>query len=308
MDYGSLGAADCSISRIGFGCAPMGGYDYGRVNDNDSIAAVHRALDLGINFFDTADVYGLGHSEEILARALAERRQDMIIATKFGVAFDGSGKTWRDTSPSRVRQALEGSLRRMRLETVPLFQLHWPDEKTPLADTMAEMVRCQEEGKIRFIGCCNLTVPEVAEMQRVGRVESIQLPFSLLERRHAPTFVSCAEIFQMSGLAYSSLAHGALSGRTPDPSRFTESDLRSRSADTWQRVLSAAESFTPHLEAIGQRLGRTPGQIAVRWVLDQGGVTGAIVGAKKPWQIEEISGAAGWQLEMDVMRSLEAPS
>jgi aryl-alcohol dehydrogenase-like predicted oxidoreductase len=284
----------------------MGGYDYGRVNDDDSIAAVHRALELGINFFDTADVYGLGHSEEVLARALGERRHEMMIATKFGVAFDESGKTWRDTSPSRVRVALEGSLRRMRLESVPLFQLHWPDGRTHLADTMAELVRCQEEGKIRFIGCCNLTVPEVTEMQLVGRVESIQLPFSLLERRHAPTFASCAEVFQMSGLSYSSLAHGALSGRTPDPARFTESDLRSRSPDTWQQILSAAKAFAPRLNEFGQRIGRTPGQIAVRWVLDKSGITGAIVGAKKPWQIEEISDAVGWQLDIDVRRSLEA--
>ena len=133
MDYATMGSTGLQVSRLGFGCAAMGGYDYGPVDDRDSIESVRRALDLGITFFDTADVYGLGHAEHVLGRALGKNRHDVVVATKFGKAWDAKGRVSRDTSPRRLVRAVEASLQRMDLDCITLYQIHWLDEQTPLA-------------------------------------------------------------------------------------------------------------------------------------------------------------------------------
>ena len=136
MEYKRLGLTDLEISRVGFGCWTMGKSRWGKVYDQDSIASVHEALNQGINFFDTADVYGFGHAEKILCKALGSHRNQVVIATKFGVNWDEKGNTSRDCSPKRVVEALEGSLRRLKLDCIPLYQIHWPDPKTPIWVTM----------------------------------------------------------------------------------------------------------------------------------------------------------------------------
>ena len=157
-----------TVSRLAFGCWAMGGHGYGTVDDAESIAAVKKALELGINFFDTADVYGFGHSERILSEALDSRRHDVVIATKFGVSWDDSGKTRKDCSPKRLVEALEGSLRRLRVECIPLYQIHWHDGITPVPDLMETLLRCREAGKIRYIGCSNFPRRSGAGMLRSG--------------------------------------------------------------------------------------------------------------------------------------------
>ena len=155
MEYVKFGSTPLTISRIGVGCAAIGGYDYGKVDDRESVTAIRKAFDLGITFFDTADVYGFGHAEEILAQALGKHRAEVIVATKFGVSWEGKGRTTRDISAARVVEALEGSLRRLKLECIPLYQIHWHDFRTSLEETMQALKRCQEAGKVRFVGCCN---------------------------------------------------------------------------------------------------------------------------------------------------------
>lgn len=157
MDRVSLGSTDLHVSRVGFGCAVMGGWDYGAADDNESISAVHAALDQGINFFDTADVYGLGHAEEVLGRALRDQGDDVVVATKFGVRWDAQGRTVRDCSPGWVVRALEDSLRRLGRERISLYQIHWPDPTVPIEDTMEALERCRAQGKIQHIGCCNFS-------------------------------------------------------------------------------------------------------------------------------------------------------
>src|SRR5947207_3407434 len=157
MEYRKLAFTDLEVSRVGFGGWAISGHGWGPVDDRESAAAVQRALDLGINLFDTADVYGFGHSEEVLASALGDERRHAVIATKFGVTWDARGRVSRDVSPPRVVAALEASLRRLRLDCIPLYQVHWPDGATPVAATMEALRRCQEAGKVRWIGCCNFS-------------------------------------------------------------------------------------------------------------------------------------------------------
>jgi aryl-alcohol dehydrogenase-like predicted oxidoreductase len=170
------------VSRIGFGCAPMGGYDYGNVREGESIDAVHKALDMGINFFDTADVYGFGRAEEVLGRALGTERNNVIIATKFGLKWDASSRVSRDCSKKRVYQAIEGSLRRLKIEAITLYQIHWPDPETSIEETMEALLLSKEAGKIKHIGCSNFKIDLVQQCQKVGRLEFLQDSYNLVDR------------------------------------------------------------------------------------------------------------------------------
>ena len=145
MEYKLLGNTDLNVSTIAFGGWAIGGHGYGTVDDEISIKSIREALDLGINFFDTADIYGFGHSEKILSKALDAQRKNVIIATKFGVAWDNNGKTYKDCSPKRIVKALEDSLRRLRIDCISLYQIHWLDNKTPIKDTVEALIKCQKQ-------------------------------------------------------------------------------------------------------------------------------------------------------------------
>ena len=175
MEYTTLGQTGFRVSRIAFGCEQLGGYDWGKVNEKEAIAAVNRALDLGVNFFDTADVYGLGRSEENLAKALGSRRHEVIIATKAGVNWEieprgGRARTFLDSSPKRIVEAVECSLRRLKLDSIPLYQVHWPDQAVPVSDTMEALIKCQDQGKIQHIGYANITHTELSDAVEIHRV------------------------------------------------------------------------------------------------------------------------------------------
>lgn len=176
MEYKKLGHSDIEVSRIGFGCWAIGGHGYGKVDDRDSMLAIQKAVDLGINFFDTADVYGFGHFEEILSKALGSKRHDVVIATKFGVNWDNNGKTFLDCSPGRIETAIDASLRRLKLEMIPLYQIHWYDNVTPLEEVLLQLKRCQEIGKIRYIGLSNFPIALLVEFLNTYSIEAIQMP------------------------------------------------------------------------------------------------------------------------------------
>lgn len=305
MEYVRLGLSDIFISRIGFGCAGIGGYDYGKVDDCDSMAAIQKAIDLGINFFDTADVYGLGHAEEVLAKGLGKHRHDVVIATKFGVKWNKQGQTKRDLSPQRVVEALEGSLRRLKVECIPLYQIHWPDWKTPLADTLEALIKCQESGKIRFIGCCNFPASLVQEAQSYCRLESLQVPYSLSERQFEEMIDQCHQEYKMSVLTYNSLAQGLFTGKYGRHSEFKGTDLRRRSALFQGDNLEKNMRVLNNIKNIGRSHGKSPSQVAIRWVLQNSSISCAITGVKKERQIEQNVGAFDWCLSDEEMSYLE---
>lgn len=305
MEYQRLGTTDLVVSRIAFGCWAIGGHGYGRVDDKLSIAAIRTALDAGINFFDTADVYGFGHSEEILAEALGEHRNKLIIATKFGVGWNEKGETYIDCKPQRLVRALEASLLRLKLDCIPLYQIHWPDKSTPLFDTMAALKRCQDEGKIRYISCSNFPLAAIREAMREHRVESLQCLYNLVQRYAEPDMVECATRFQMGTIAYGILARGLLSGKHTVASRFGENDTRGRyelcQPDKIDRVLR----IVAELNHVGLWHGKTSAQVAIRFVLQHPAVTCALVGMKTREQVKENVDTMDWKLDRNEMDLIE---
>jgi aryl-alcohol dehydrogenase-like predicted oxidoreductase len=301
VEYVQLGRSSLNVSRIGFGCEQLGGNDWGHVDEADAIAAVRTALDHGVNFFDTADVYGLGHSEETLSKALGDQRSEVIVATKFGVNWrqDAEGTratTYRDCSPKRVVEALEASLRRLRLDRIPLYQIHWPDPSTALSDTLEALARCQKEGKIRYIGCSNFPEDLLREATQSQQVISLQIPYNLLDRGAEKAILPLCQDRQIGVLAYGPLAQGLLSGKYGPDSKFDTGDRRSRLPTFRREVVDQNLPLIEKLREVAQGYEKTPAQVALRWLLDSDSISCAITGVKEPRQIEENAGALGWSL------------
>ncbi|UMX47645.1 MAG: aldo/keto reductase [Candidatus Nealsonbacteria bacterium DGGOD1a] len=304
MEFVNLGKTNLKISRLGVGTWAIGGFGWGKINDFDSIAALRRAWDLGINFFDTADVYGRGHAEEILARALGENRKNAVIATKFGVRVGPDGKTFKDISPQYAVEALEASLRRLKIECVPLYQIHWPDGATSIGETMAALVKCQEQGKIMHIGYSNFPVGLIERAERVGRGESTQAPYNLIDRGIETELVPFCKERKITLITYGSLAQGLLSGKIAGDFKFGKDDVRGRYSN-WQ-----GEKFQQNLELakragdIGKKYAKTAAQTAIRWVLDRNSNGAALVGITKPEHIVENIGALDWRLPQEDLEFL----
>jgi myo-inositol catabolism protein IolS len=306
MEFKHLGETGDKISVIGFGGWPMGGHGYGKVEASESIAAVHKALDMGINLFDTADVYGFGHSEEVLSKALGDRIQDVVLSTKFGVRWDESGRTYKDCSVGYIRKALEGSLRRLKTDSISLYQLHWHDGVTPLADVFAALVRFQEEGKIRHIGCSNIPSSVFREIAGLGKVVSAQLQFSLGFCKSWNDLAAYQERHGMATLVYGVLMRGLLSGKYGRGASFGERDTRGEDPNFREEIDRNAR-IVEGIKKISSKYRKSPSQVAIRWVLENPIVSCALVGIKSDEQASENAGAVGWHIEKedwDYLRSL----
>jgi myo-inositol catabolism protein IolS len=297
METATVGPTDLRTSRIGFGCWAMGGHGYGHVDDRESIQAVRKALDVGINLFDTADVYGFGHSEEVLAEGLGDQRKNVIIATKFGVCWDEQGETFKDCSPRRVFEAVEGSLRRLQIDCIPLYQIHWHDGKTPLEEVMDALERCREAGKILHVGCCNLSQDLLLTACRNHKLVSYQCLYSLARRENEETIRNAAIEQGIGTLPFGVIGRGVFSGKFAETSRFGEKDTRKEDKDFQGNQLKKNLSIADALEKIGKKYEKTSSQVAIRWVLDNPDVTCALVGMKNEKQVSENFGALGWSLE-----------
>ena len=305
MQYRQLDGTDLRVSEIGFGGWAMGKLFWGEdVVDEDSVAAVRRALDLGINFFDTAAVYGEGHSERVLAQALGTRRRDVVVATKCGRRRDAEGKLFNDSSRAGIRAECEQSLRNLQTDYIDLYQVHWPDEQTPFEDTMAALVELREEGKIRQIGVSNFTIPMMDRMRAAGPLVSLQPPYSLLRRDIEAELLPYCRGHNLAVLCYSPMQRGLLTGKYRPGATFPESDTRSRDpmfqGERLERIVDAVDKMAQ----MAAEHGKTAGQMAIAWVLNQPGVTVALCGAKRPHHIEESAGAAGWVLSAEEERRL----
>jgi aryl-alcohol dehydrogenase-like predicted oxidoreductase len=296
VEYVRLTNTDLVVSRIAFGCEPLGGVDWGRVEAEEVAGAVRTAIGLGINFFDTADIYGLGRSEERLAKTLGEGRKQAVIASKFGIGWvagpgPGRARTFRDASARRVREALEASLRRLQLECIPLYFLHWPDPLTPLEETLAALERERQAGKIRYIGLSNCTAAMVAEAALIAPIAAVQSQYSLISRQAEEDLLPQCRRSAIGVLAYGVLAQGLLTGKIGASARFGPDDRRSRLPNFAPGNLSRHVERQQRRRRLAAANGQTQAQFAVRWVLDQPGVACAIVGAKRPAQIAESAGA-----------------
>lgn len=296
MEYRRLGRTDLTVSRIAFGCWAIGGHGYGKIDDRESVKAIKKALELGINFYDTADVYGFGHSEEILAKALGKNRKKALIATKFGVAWDTSGRTFKDCNPKRINKALEGSLRRLKVDCIPLYQIHWHDGVTPIEAIMEKLIECQRAGKICYIGCSNFPIHLIRRASKISRIDSNQVLYNLADRHTEKDITKYVQELKIGVLAYSVLSRGLLSGKYDKDSQFDSNDTRNKDNNFKGKRLKKYLKIYDTLKDIAKDYNKTPMQVAIRWVLDNPNITSAIVGIKTLNQLEENAGAMGWKL------------
>jgi aryl-alcohol dehydrogenase-like predicted oxidoreductase len=297
VEYQELRGTDLEVSKIGFGCWAIGGYDRDDVNDRDSIASIHKALDLGINFFDTADVYGFGYSEDILSKGLGSLRNKVVIATKFGVSWDENHNTYRDSSGKRAVEAIEESLRRLKIDCIPLYQIHWYDGKTPISETLEALEKCQKAGKIRHIGCSNFPYDLVLEANKTHRLRVIELMYSFAQRDLEADIKRSFEELEMGTIAYGVLGRGLFSGKYDANAKFGRCDSRSRDENFQGEKLQNNLDIVRVLKKVADKYDKTPSQVAIRWVLDNPCLTCALTGARRPEQIVDNAGALGWNLQ-----------
>ncbi len=295
METRTLPGTELALSVIGLGAWAMGGLWWGDdVRDADSVAAVQEALDRGINWVDTAPLYGQGHADAVLREALGERRHQVIVATKVGPRWDGpGGHAVCDLSPAHVRADVEGSLSRLGLDTLPLVQLHWPCEQgTPLAATLETLFALRDEGKLRYVGLCNYGPDEVRAARRLGPVVALQTPLSMVRREYEQGLEgACAET-GMGVLAYEPLARGLLTGKFKAAPRFPDTDLRARDYRFAGIPFQKAARLVEGLGRIAAHFDLPPAALALAWVLRRPGVTAAIAGAKRPAQVAANARAA----------------
>ena len=281
---------DLDLSVIGMGCWAMGGLWWGDdVTDARSAAAVDKALESGINWFDTGPLYGHGRADEVLVKALGARKHDVLIATKVGVRWDGEGQHARsELTRAWIRQDVEASLTRLGLERIDLLQVHWPCElQTPLAESMGELAALRDEGKIRHVGLCNYDVAGLTEARRYVPIVSLQSPYSMLRRELERELLPYCQREHLGVLAYEPLCRGLLTGKFAANKRFPESDLRARD-DRFQgsRFLRAL-TIVSRLELIAKRKKVPIAALALGWAIRQPGMTAVIAGAKGPEQVAE---------------------
>jgi len=293
-----LGTTDMSITRIGFGAWATGGgdwsYGWGPQDDDESIAAMNRALELGVNWIDTAAIYGLGHSEEVVGRVLAGRgaSERPYVFTKCGMVWDESDRMKEPTRtlrPDSIRRECEASLRRLGVERIDLYQFHWPDEhSTPIEDSWRTMVRLVEEGKVSAIGVSNFDYELLEECEAIRHVDSLQPPFSLIRRSTGETEIPWCKAHRTGVICYSPLQSGILTDTfsADRVAKMSAGDWRRRSANFQSPRLEKNLALRDALKPIAKRHDTTVSSIAIAWVNAWPGVTGAIVGARSAAQVD----------------------
>jgi aryl-alcohol dehydrogenase-like predicted oxidoreductase len=289
---------------MGFGCWPMAGDRYGAIEEQDAVAAVRRAFDLGVNCFDTAPAYGGGHSEEMLARALGERRKEVILVTKCGIVpfFPGRTASNRDSSREAIQAEVEASLERLQTDYTDVLLVHWPDSNTPFEVTMQALDEIVQSGKARFVGVSNFTVDQIEECMKVRRVDVVQVGYHIFDRRQeAEMFPYCMEN-GIGVMGYGSLAHGLLSGAFTHDTMFDENDWRAGGVAFGQPIFRG-DNFKVNVdvadrlrEEVAASRGVPLSQLALAWALDNSAVSTALVGARTSAEVEANVGGAEIQL------------
>jgi aryl-alcohol dehydrogenase-like predicted oxidoreductase len=305
MQTRRLGNSDLNITRTGFGAWAIGGggweFGWGNQEDNDSIAAIKRALELGVNWIDTAAVYGTGHSEEVVAKALKDwQGARPYIFTKCSMVWDEQRKVRNEYSADSIRRECEGSLRRLQVSAIDLYQMHWPpaDNGAGLEEAWQTMAALQKEGKVRWIGVSNFNVEQLKRAEKIAPVTSLQPPYSLIRRQIEAEILPYCEKRGIGVISYSPMASGLLTGAMTREraAALPANDFRSRGAEFKEPRLSKNIALVERLRQVGQRLGRSAGEIAIAWVLRHPAITGVIVGARNAKQVEGVIGASDVRL------------
>ncbi|MDZ8236371.1 MAG: aldo/keto reductase [Nostoc sp. ChiQUE01a] len=311
MQTKQLGNSELHITPIGFGAWAIGGGDWafgwGTQDDEESIAAINRALDLGVNWIDTAAIYGLGHSEEIVAQALKGRSNRPYIFTKCSLIWNENGKIGNSLKADSIRQEVEASLRRLNIETIDLYQIHWPNPDPEIEEGWTTLAKLKDEGKVRYIGVSNFNVQQLQRAQNIAPVTSLQPPYSLVKPNVENEILPFCKENNIGVIVYSPMQSGLLTGKmTPERvANFPDDDWRKNSSEFQEPRLSRNLKLVEVLQKIGEQHGRSPGEVAIAWTLNNPAVTAAIVGGRNPQQVEGIIGAGEFRLNQQELDEIE---
>lgn len=312
MDTRQLGHTDMHITRIGFGAWAIGGgdweYAWGPQDDQRSIEAIHRALDLGINWIDTAAVYGLGHSEEVVARALAGMSQRPYVFTKCSLIWDDQRRISSSLKADSVRREIEDSLRRLQVEVIDLYQVHWPDPEDEIEEGWTVLAEAQKAGKLRWIGVSNFNVEQMKRAQAIAPIASNQPPYSLVRPEVGKEILPYCLEQNIGVIVYSPMQSGLLTGTMTREriASFPADDWRRRAEEFQEPQLTRNLALADLLKEIGAGHGRSAGEVAIAWTLLNPAVTGAIVGARSAQQVDGFIHAADFTLTPDDIARIEA--
>lgn len=305
MKYRKLGNSDLEVSAIALGTWVFGGDCWGEADDEKSLNVVAEAIDKGINFIDTAPVYGSGRSEEIIGKAIKGKRDKVIIATKLGLRQEGTSIK-HDLSASFIKEEIENSLRRLGVETIDLYQCHWPDPNTPMDETFKELNALVAEGKVRYIGVSNFTPDQLKEAGQLAEIQSNQMRYSILDRDiENSQFPLCGEK-KMSILSYGSLGGGILTGKYKKPPQLSKGDVRSWFYKFYKEPLwSKVRDLVSVLEGIADARKVPVSQVAINWVLGHGEVASCIAGCRTSLQLDMNVTATDWELSGEELGKIE---
>jgi len=317
LEKRALGQSGLEVTVIGLGCWVMGGWMWGGAEDQESIATVRTAIDNGINFIDTAPIYGKGRSEEIVGKAIAGIRDQVILATKCGLVWPPrTGRTYftdedgdaicRNLEPESIIRECETSLQRLQTDVIDVYQCHWPDAGVPIEDTMSALLKLKDQGKIRAIGVSNFSVEQMAECLKYGPLHSDQPQYNMLERSIETDILPFCRENDIGIIAYSPLGRGILTGKVTMDRVFDENDHRNRLKWYQPENRKLVLDFLDKLRPMAEGHGATLAQLAANWVISQPGVTTAICGARRPEQVKENLRAAEFQLTPDEQATIRS--
>lgn len=308
----TLGNSDLQLTPIGFGAWAIGGgnweFGWGPQDDKESIAAIHRALDVGINWIDTAAIYGLGHSEEIVAKAVKSARHKPLVFTKCSMRWHADRSIYRSLKAESLAEEVENSLRRLGVETIDLYQIHWPDPPDQIEEGWATLARFKEQGKVRHIGVSNFNVEQMRRIEKIAPITSLQPPYSMLRRAIEAEILPFAQAHNIGVINYSPMVSGLLTGK------MTAERVAGLPADDWRRRgvefkeprLSRNLRLVELLREIGSGHNTSPGVVAVAWTLHHPAITAAIVGGRSGEQVEGVAAALELRLSEEEYGKINA--
>lgn len=310
MQTRQLGKTDMRLTTVGLGTWAMGGpweYGWGPQDDEEAVASILEALDQGINWIDTAPAYGLGHSEELLGRALRQTKHKPYIATKCGILWNDKREKVVHLKRDSVRRECHDSLRRLGVERIDLYQMHWPDPEPDIEEAWEEMARLAEEGKLRYIGVSNFSVRQMERVAKIHPISSLQPPYSMLHREAERDLLGYCAQHGIGVIVYSPMQRGLLTGAFSRErlAALAPDDHRRRAPEFQEPQFGATLELVEGLKKIARRNGKSVSQLAVSWVLRRSEVTAAIVGARRPGQIAETAPASDWNLGKKDIEEIE---
>ena len=296
------------LGRVGLGTWAIGGWMWGGSDEAECIQTIQHAIDAGINLVDTAPVYGFGRSEEIVGKALAEggRRDRAVLATKVALEWTEDGKVYRNSTPARIRQEIEDSLRRLKTDRIDIYQVHWPDPSVPIEETAGALLELQKQGKILALGVSNYTPEQMDRWRKVGPLHTTQPPYNIFEREIEADVLPYSLEHKLIVLSYGAICRGLLSGKVTAERKFEGDDLRNKDPKFLQPRLGQYLAAIDRLSAYAkEKYGRSVLAFAVRWILDRGDTMTALWGARSANQLDAVSEAFGWKLDSDDYKQVD---